>query len=164
MNANRLNLTITASGEREVVMTRAFDAPRQFVFDALTKPELLRRWMLGPEGWSMPVCEIDLRPGGSYRYIWRKEAEGTEMGVSGIYRDVLPIERLVHTERFDEAWYPGESVITTVLTEEEGGTHFQATIVYESKEARDAVLSSGFESGVAISYERLAALFIQDPN
>ena len=151
-------LTLTAPGEREIVMTRVFDAPRQLVFDALTKPELVRRWLLGPPGWSMPVCEIDLRVGGKYRYVWRQDSDGTEMGMGGVYREIVVPERLVTTERFDEAWYPGEAVGTLVLVEQRGRTTVTQTMRYESREARDAVLKSGMEKGVAASYDRLADL------
>jgi uncharacterized protein YndB with AHSA1/START domain len=155
---NTLALQIKANGEREIVMTRVFDAPRKLVFDAFTKPELLKQWLLGPPGWSMPVCEIDLRIGGRYRYVWRRDTDGTEMGCGGVYREIVPLERLVHTERFDNPWYPGESLITTVLDEQRGKTTLTATMLYESRDARDGILKSGMESGVAASYDRLAEL------
>ncbi len=119
---------LVPQGETEIVMTRTFDAPRALVFDALTKPEYVQRWLLGPSGWSMPVCEIDLKPGGRYRYVWRKDSDGTEMGVSGTYREIVPPERIVHTEQFDQPWYPGEAVITTLLMEEGGKTKFSSTM------------------------------------
>ena len=151
-------LQVTAPGEREIVMTRGFDAPRQLVFDAHTKPELIKRWLLGPPGWSMPVCEIDLRVGGKYRYVWRHDRNGNEMGMGGLYREIVAPERIVNTERFDEAWYPGEALNTLVLVETGGRTTLTQTVRYQSREARDAVLKSGMESGVAASYERLADL------
>ena len=150
-------LKLTAQGDRELVMTRAFHAPRRLVFDALTKPDLVKRWLIGPPGWSMPVCEIDLMVGGAYRYVWR-HADGKQMGVRGIYRDIVPQERLVYTELFDDAWYPGEALLTTTLLEQAGTTTLTTTILYVSKEARDGVLKSGMESGVAASYDRLAEL------
>jgi len=155
---NTLALQIKANGDREIVMTRAFDAPRKLVFDAFTKPELLKQWLLGPPGWSMPVCEIDLRIGGRYRYVWRRDTDGTEMGCGGVYREIVLPERLVHTEQFDNPWYPGESLITTVLDEQRGKTTLTATMLYESRDARDGILKSGMESGVAASYDRLAEL------
>jgi len=151
-------LQLTAPGEREIVMTRVLDAPRQLVFDAFTKPELLKQWLLGPPGWSMPVCEIDLRVGGKYRYVWRKDSDGTEMGMGGVYHEIAVPDRLVTTERFDEAWYPGEAVGTLVLVEQRGRTTVTQTMLYESREAREAVLKSGMEKGVAASYDRLADL------
>jgi uncharacterized protein YndB with AHSA1/START domain len=140
------------------VMTRVFDAPRTLVFDAFTRPELLKQWLLGPPGWSMPVCEIDLRIGGRYRYVWRRDTDGTEMGCGGVYREIVPPERLVHTEQFDNPWYPGESLITALLDEQRGKTTLTATMLYESRDARDGILKSGMESGVAASYDRLAEL------
>ena len=156
MNAGTLQ--VKANADREIVMTRMFDAPRSMVFDALTKPELVKRWLLGPPGWAMPVCEIDLRVGGSYKYVWRRDSDGTEMGCGGVYREIVVPERHVHTERFDKPWYPGESLITTVLNEQSGRTTMTATMLYESRDARDGILKSGMESGVAASYDRLAEL------
>src|SRR5262249_22172650 len=95
-------LQLTAPGDREILMTRRFDAPRDLVFEAWTTPELVRRWLLGPPGWSMPVCEIDLRVGGSYRFVWRRDDDGREMAMGGVYRDVAAPERIVATERFDD--------------------------------------------------------------
>ena len=149
------SLKVTTPGDTDIVMNRVFDAPRRLVFDAHTRPELVQRWLLGPPGWSMPVCEIDLRVGGKYRYVWRHDTNRTEMGMSGVYREIRAPERLVATERFDEAWYPGESVTTTVFTEVAGGTQVVMTGLYESREARDIALKSGMESGVAVSYDRL---------
>ena len=150
-------LKVTARSDREIVMTRVFEAPRNLVFDAYTKPELPKRWLGVFGGYSMPVCEVDLRVGGTYRFVWRGP-DGAEMGVRGVYREVVRPERLVHTEKFDEAWYPGESLITTVLAEQGGKTTLTVTMRYESREARDAVLKSPMESGVAQSYDKLAEL------
>jgi uncharacterized protein YndB with AHSA1/START domain len=144
---------ITPSGDRDLVMTRTFDAPRKLVYDAHTKPELVRQWLLGPPGWSMPVCEMDVRVGGKYRWEWHKD--GTTMGMGGVYREVKAPERLVSTEKFDQAWYPGESLNTLVLVEQGGTTTLTQTMHYESREAREAVIKSGMEKGVAASYDRL---------
>ena len=149
------DLKLTTRGDREIVMTRDFHAPRQLVFDAFTKPELIKRWLLGPDGWSMPVCEVDLRVGGKYRYVWRKNDGGQEMGMSGVFREVDKPARVVNTEKFDEAWYPGEAIDTTEFTEKSGRTTVTQTVLYVSKEARDGVLKSGMESGVKRSYDRL---------
>jgi len=148
-------LQITTSGDRDLVMTRAFDAPRKLVYDAHTKPELVRQWLLGPPGWTMPVCEMDVRVGGKYRWEWKSERDGTTMGMGGVYREVKAPERLVSTEKFDEAWYPGESLNTLVLVEQGGRTTLTQTMRYESREAREAVIKSGMEKGVAASYDRL---------
>jgi uncharacterized protein YndB with AHSA1/START domain len=154
------NLKLTTQDDREIVMTRALDAPRRLVFDAFTKPELVKQWLLGPPGWSMPICEIDLRVGGVYRYVWRRDSDGSKMGMGGVYREIVSPERLVATEKFDQAWYPGEAVISTVFVEQGGKTTITQTVLYQSREARDAVLKSGMEKGVAASYDRLAELLV----
>jgi len=156
-------LKVTMPSDREIAMTRVFDAPRTLVFDAHTKPELVKRWLLGPPGWTMPVCEIDLRVGGKYRWVWRSDSDGSTMGIGGVYREIAAPERLVTTERFDEAWYPGEGLNTLVLVEKGGRTRLTQTMRYESKEARDAVLKSGMEKGVEASYDRLAELLASMP-
>ncbi len=151
-------LKVATPSDREIEMTRVFDAPRRLVWDAYTKPDLIRQWLLGPPGWSMPVCDIDLRVGGKYRYVWRNDSDGTEMGMGGVYREIRAPERLVTTERFDQAWYQGEGVGTLVLLEKGGRTTLTLTMLYESREAREAVLKTGMEQGVAASYDRLAEL------
>ena len=155
------NLKVTTPTDREIAMTRVFDAPRSRVFEALTKPELLQRWLLGPDGWSMPVCEIDLKVGGRYRFVWRNQ-EGTDMGMGGVFREIGP-DHFVATEKFDQAWYPGEALVTNAVAERDGNTTLTATMRYESKETRDGVLKSGMERGVARSYERLAELLAAIP-
>ena len=153
-------LKITTPSDREIAMTRTFDAPRQLVFEAYTRPELVRRWLLGPPGWSMPVCEIDLRVGGGFRYLWRK-AGGVEMGMRGVYREIVMPERIVATEVFDQAWYPGEAVGTVTFVEVRGRTTLSIIMCYDSRATRDAVLKSGMERGVAAGFDRLAELLAQ---
>jgi uncharacterized protein YndB with AHSA1/START domain len=153
-------LTITTPTDRTIRMTRVFDAPRQLVWDALTKPELLKKWLFGPDGWSLASCEIDLRTGGTYRYVWRRD-NGKEMGMGGVYREVLPPERLVQTEVFDVPWYPGEAVATTGLLEENGRTTLTQTMEYESREARDGVLEMPLDEGMEASWDRLAEVVSQ---
>ena len=150
-------LQVTTPSEREIAMTREFNAPRRLVFDALTKPELLKRWLFGPPGWSFAVCEIDLRVGGTYRFVW-SGPNGVQMGVRGVYREVVAPELVVNTERFDEAWYPGEAIVTNSLAEVGGKTTLTLTVFYESKEARDTALKSPMEQGVAMGYDRLAEM------
>ena len=162
MMKNTGTLKVTTPGDREVVMTRIFDAPRHLVFEAVTKPELLKRWFFGPPGWSLAVCEIDLRVGGAYRYVWRGP-DGAEMGIRGVFREVVPPERIVNTELFDEAWYPGEALVTTALVEQGGKTTLTLTVLYQSREARDAVLKTPMEHGVAMGYDRLAELLASLP-
>src|SRR3954453_7826936 len=152
---NTGTLQVTTAGDREVVMTRLFDAPREMVFDAFSKPELLKRWF-GPRGWSLVVCEVDLKVGGGFRFVLRGP-DGREMGMRGVYREILPPERSVHMESFDD--YPGESQVTAVMVEHAGKTTLTATVLYPSKEVRDAVIPSGMEHGAAESYDKLADLF-----
>jgi uncharacterized protein YndB with AHSA1/START domain len=149
-------LRLEPRGEREILVTRTFEAPRRLVFDALTKPAMLQRWLFGPATWSLPVCEVDLRVGGRYRYGWRSEENGSTMGAGGTFREVVAPARLVATERFDEPWYPGESVVTFTLEEEAGGTRLTQTLLHVSREARDRVLATDMERGMAMSYDRLA--------
>ncbi len=148
------SFTVSTPSDREIQVTRDFHAPRRLVFDAFTKPDLVRRWLLGPPGWTMPVCEIDLRVGGAYRYVWRKEGE-KDMGMGGVFRDIVPSERLVATERFDDAWYPGEALDTTVFVEDGAITRITITVLYQSREARDTARRSGMEHGMAAGYNRL---------
>jgi len=152
---NSETLKIITGADRELVMTRVFNAPRRLVFEAMTKPDLVKQWLLGPPGWSMPVCQIDLKVGGKYRYVWRN-ADGREMGMGGVYREIVRPERIVATEKFDESWYPGEALDTSVLVEQDGRTTLTTTVQYESREVRDAVMKSPMEKGVVASYDRLA--------
>jgi uncharacterized protein YndB with AHSA1/START domain len=151
---NTGTLKVTTPTEREIVMTRVFDAPRHLVFDAFTKPELLKRWF-GPRGWSLVVCEVDLKVGGAFRFVLRSP-DGKDMGMRGVYSEIVPPERSVHMESFDD--YPGESQVTGVYVEQGGKTTLTATVLYPSQEVRDAVIKSGMERGAAESYDKLAEL------
>jgi uncharacterized protein YndB with AHSA1/START domain len=155
-------LKITTPTDCEIAMIRVFDAPRRLVYEALTKPELLTRWFTGPPGWSLEVCEMDLKVGGKYRWVWRG-SDGTEMGMGGVFQEIVPGERIVSTEAFDVSWYPGEALVTTALVEHEGKTTLTLTVRYESREARDGVLKSPMEQGVAAGYDRLAELLASMP-
>jgi uncharacterized protein YndB with AHSA1/START domain len=152
---NTGTLQVTTPSEREIAMTRVFDAPRRLVFDASTKPELLKRWLGARGGWSMVVCEINLKVGGAYRFAWRGP-DAAEMGMRGVYREIVPPERLVATESFDIPWYPDEALDTTVMVEHDGKTTVTTTVLYESRAARDAVLKTPMARGVAESYDKLA--------
>jgi uncharacterized protein YndB with AHSA1/START domain len=164
---NRGNLKIVPQGEREIVITRSFSAPRQLVWDAHTKPELVRRWLLGPPGWTMPVCEIDLRVGGRYRYVWNKTT-GVKMEMGGVHREIGPPEKLVATQVFDDDWTKGEAVGTLVLTEQDGTMLLTNTVQYSSREARDGVMKTPMEQGMAAGYNNLDQLLgemgISGPN
>ena len=153
---NTGTLKVTTPTDREIVLTRVFDAPRNLVFDAFSKPELLKRWF-GPRGWSLEVCEVDLRVGGSFRFVLLGP-DGKKMGMRGVYREIVPPEKSVHMESFDD--YPGESQVTAVFVEEEGKTTMTATVLYPSKEVRDIVVKTGMEHGAAESYDKLAELLL----
>jgi len=155
------SLSVTTPTDREIVMTRRFDAPRPLVFDAMTKPDLLKRWLFGPSGWSLPICEVDLRVGGKYRYVWRHENKGTEMTAGGVFLEIDPPNRIVQSERFDDPWYEGECINTLVLTEEGGKTRLTLTMLFESREIRDQVMKSGMAGGVDESYSRLDAVLAE---
>src|SRR5262245_32214501 len=148
---------VAAQGEREIVMTREFDAPRNLVWKAMTTPELVQRWLVGPSGWTMPVCVIDLRVGGALRYEWLNES-GATMGMRGVFREVKAPERIVSTEVFDDPWFPGEALDTWELTEKGGITTVTLTVRYESREARDGVLRSPMAEGMGAGYDRLERL------
>jgi uncharacterized protein YndB with AHSA1/START domain len=150
-------LKVTTPSDREIMMTRDFDAPRELVFEAYTRPELLKRWFIGPPDWELAVCEIDLRVGGDYRYLWRAP-DGMEMGMRGTFREVVVPERLVSTEQFDQAWYPGEAVGTVTFADRDGRTTVTITVLYASREARDIALQSGMEQGVGMNFDRLEGL------
>jgi uncharacterized protein YndB with AHSA1/START domain len=150
-------LQVATHGDREIVMTRTFSAPRHLVFEAFTKPDLIRRWLTGPPGWSMTVCEFEARVGGSYRYVWRNQ-DGTEMGMGGVVKELTPPERIVATEKFDQAWYEGEAIGTIELSELAGQTMLRQTLRYNSRETRDAVLKTPMEQGVGYGYDQLEAL------
>ena len=150
---HRGTLNVATPTDREIVMTRAFNAPRGLVWDAYTSPNLLPRWMLGPDGWTMPVCEVDLRPGGEWHFVWRR-SDGSEMGMRGAYKEITPPERLVSTESWGGQW--PETLNTLVLSEKGGRTTITSTVLYPSKEARDAALQTGMKEGVSQSFDRLA--------
>lgn len=147
--------TYATPTDREVVITRVVAAPRRLVFEAYTTPRHLQQWLLGPEGWTMPICEMDLRAGGAFRYVWRKE-DGAEMTIAGSVREVVPPERLVTTESWGPEW--PETVNTVVFTEAAGHTTITLTVRYPSRDARDAALQTGMKEGMDQGFARLDAL------
>jgi uncharacterized protein YndB with AHSA1/START domain len=144
--------------DNEVRFTRVLNAPRKRIWDAWTNPEHVPNWMLGPDGWTMPVCEMDLRAGGSWHYVWRKE-DGSQMEMRGGYQEVKSPSVLISTESWGGDW--PETLNTLVLSEENGATTIKLTILYPSKKARDAALGTGMKDGVAKSYDRLEK-YLQD--
>lgn len=149
-----MGLTVTKSSESAITFTREFNAPARLVWDCHTKPEFVRRWLLGPEGWTMPVCRIDLRVGGEFRYEWQN-ADGRTMGMGGIFRELDAPKKIVHTEIFDEDWTGGETTVTTLFEERGGKTLFTLTVVYASVKARDTALQTGMTDGMETGYQRL---------
>ena len=154
-------LRVTTPTDREVVITREFGAPRGMVFDAHTNPDLVQRWLLGPPGWTMPVCGIDLRVGGKYRYVWQN-ADGRQMGVRGTFTEIARPSRIVITQLFDEDWTGGETIVITEFVEQNGKTRLTTTIRYASREVRDAALKTGMAKGMEAGYERLDDLLKEE--
>ena len=147
----------TTPSDLELVATHIVAAPRRRVFDAHVDPALIWRWMVGPEGWTMPVCELDLRAGGSWRYLWRR-ANGTEVEMRGEFREVTPPRRLVTSENRGGDW--PETLNTTILTEDDGRTTITSRILYPTRRERDRLRATGMESAWAKGYERLDTLLL----
>lgn len=156
------SLKVTTPTDREIVLMRTFNAPRALVWDAMTKPELLKRWLFGPPGWEMTTCDGDVLPDGTFRWAWRGP-NGEELVMRGQYREVVPPERLVRTEIFEIGCAPqaGEQLGTLVLREEGQRTHLTLTLLFPSKEARDAAIASGMEHGIKAGYDRLDEVLAQ---
>jgi uncharacterized protein YndB with AHSA1/START domain len=149
----RETLEVTLPSDNEILMTRTFDAPRALVWEAMTTPEHVRNWY-GFRGQTMPVCEMDVKIGGSWRYV-SLTPDGQEIEFYGTYREIVPPERIVFTEIF--APFPDtESVVTSEFVENNGATRFSCRVWYPSKEVRDMVLATGMDKGAAVSYDRLA--------
>lgn len=144
--------TVTLPSDREILITRVVNGPRRLVFDAYTKPEHVPNWMLGPKGWTMPICEIDLHPGGVWHFVWRR-ADGSEIGMHGVYKEIVPSERLVCTECWGGEW--PEMLNTLLLSEQAGRTMIAQRLLFPSKEARDAAVKTGMQDGVEESFDRL---------
>ena len=154
---------VTMPSDREVKVERSFKAPKALVYRAYTEPPLLTRWLLGPPGWSMPVCEMDVRVGGQYRWRWRSDENGQEFGFTGTFREVQPASRLVHTEAYDPGsvggGFPGrEALVTVTFAEDAGVTTVTTLIDFGSKEARDAAVGTGMTDGMEQSYQLLDRL------
>src|SRR5262245_47104876 len=153
------SLTIATPSDREVMLKRLFAATASSVFDALTQPKRLRRWY-GPAGWTLVMCEIDLRVGGAWHFVVQRP-DGKRIGQLGVYREIVQNERIVNTESWED-WDAGETLVTTVLTKHEGKTTFQCTILFPSKEVRDTVVKAGLGEGAEQSYNKLAEVLASD--
>ena len=162
MTAKLEKAQVSLVGDREVHVVRRFNAPRALVYRAHTEPELTKRWMLGPPGWTMPVCEMDVRAGGSYRWRWRSEEDGKEFGFFGRFVEVNAPAKIVHEETFD----PGDlgpstmqsaapAIITSEFSEEAGITTLSVKMLFPSKEARDGAVATGMTDGMEQSYQKL---------
>jgi uncharacterized protein YndB with AHSA1/START domain len=152
--ANSDSFKVTTPSDREITLTRLFNAPRHLLFEAMTRPEHIRQWWGNlNESYSVPVCEVDLRLGGAWRFV-NRTPKGQLVAFYGVYREIAPPDRLVFTEIFEQ--YPDtESVVTAVFTEEHGKTRLSVTALYPSLEVRDMVLKTGMEKGAALSYDQL---------
>jgi len=156
---------VTLPSDREVRVVRQFNAPRDLVYKAHTDPALLPKWCLGPPGWTMPVCEMDVRPGGKYRWGWKSEEDGKQFGFYGTFTEVVAPKRVVHDEYFDPGDVGGAmpssdpALVTLDLAEAGGVTTLTCTIKFASKEARDGAVSTGMTDGMEMGYARLDDMF-----
>ena len=159
MIPNAGKLVVTTPSEREIHLARVFDAPKHLVFRAYTEPTLVRQWLGVFGGWELPICTIDLRPGGQARYVWR-HANGQEMGMTATFQEIVPDTRIVAIEVFDAAWYAGEGHTTITFEEVAGKTTLTIAIRYDSQAIRDAVLKSPMDQGVGASMDALERALI----
>lgn len=148
-------LKLTTPSDTEIHIERVFDAPVAFVWRAFTEPEIVKRWLTGPPGHTMPICEIDLQVGGKWRYVWSMPED--EMEAHGAYREIVPLEKIAHTETFCQ-WPDNETTVTTAFMEDAGKTTVLMKIKYDSRETRDAILQTPMEQGVEMSYCNLDEL------
>jgi len=152
-------LKLTTPNEREIRIVRDFAAPRRLVFDCYFKPELVKRWMSGPPGWTFTVCEIDLRVGGRYRNVLTGP-EGAQLAWGGVYQEVVVPERVVSREKYDMDWTGGETEGTLEFVEKAGTTTVTTRLVYASQAARDGALQSGMAEGMAAGFDRIEELLL----
>lgn len=156
-------LEVTTPSDLEIVMTRLFDAPRRLVWEAMTKSELIRRWIYAPEGWQMTVCEGGMNVGDSFRWAWSHPDKKPAMAIWGENREIIPFERAVHTENMEigDGIPVGQLLASIELSDQGDKTFLRTTLLFPSKEARDAALASGMERGVAAGYEKLDGILLK---
>ena len=145
-------LVVSTPTDREIIITRHFDAPRVLIYRCYVEPDLMRRWLLGPPGWTMPICEIDCRLGGVYRFIWRSES-GEAFGITGTFREIIPSEKLVSTEIFVGA--TEETRVVVDFLDDGVATSVRYRLAYPSRTARDAAIASGMTDGMEMGFKRL---------
>lgn len=150
-------LSVSTPSDLEIHVERMFDAPADLVFDCYTTPDLVRRWLNGPDDWSLSTCEIELQPGGNYRYIW-SGPDGESMGMVGTFHEIEPPVRLVTTEQFDDDYGMGKMLITTIFHPEGERTRLSQAILFESKAQRDAAVATGMADGMGMSFNSLGSL------
>jgi len=155
MNNAPGKLQVTLPSDTEILVTREIAAPRALVYDAHTKPEMVQRWLHGPEDWSMPQCEIDLRVGGRYRYVWRQKSDGMEFAAGGTYVEIVPGKKIVSTEAFEGGMNMGEALNTLTFTDRNGKTLVTLLMRYPSQAVRDAAIATGMNDGIEMGYARL---------
>jgi uncharacterized protein YndB with AHSA1/START domain len=168
MSMKQRGAQVSFPSDREVVVTRTFQAASAMVYEAYTKPALVRRWLLGPPGWTMPVCEMDVRVGGEFRWVWRADDGGAQFGFHGEYLEVVPTTRLRNTEVYDPGdvggsmTEGGQSIVTVTFEEQDGVTLLTTRMEYDSKQTRDAAVSTGMTDGMEMSYKLLDALLAKE--
>ena len=151
---------VTTPTTSSVQVVRSFKAPAQLIWDFHTKPQLLQRWLLGPDGWSMPVCEMDPRVGGKFRYQWHNDSgDQPDFAITGELKEVDEPRRSVHVERMEGM--PGEALVTTTFEESNGTTTLTVLMDYGTQEVRDIVVATGMTDGMATSYDRLEGMLAE---
>jgi uncharacterized protein YndB with AHSA1/START domain len=150
-------LSLVTEDDLHIVITRRFAAPREMVFRAHTEPGLIQQWLLGPDGWSMPVCRVDLRPGGHFRYEWTND-RGAGFHITGEFIEVVPSSRIVHVERMHLPDPTPDNHIVTSFTKDGTGTLLTLRMTLPDEKTRSTILASGMERGLEASYVRLAGL------
>ncbi len=170
MNTPLAGLQVTTPSDLEIVMTRSFNAPRRLLWDAITKPDLVRRWMFTPPGWTWARCEMDVRVGGRFHWAWNAPDGTLALTITGVHREVTPPSKIVHTEHMEMGpgagpcgpeggdAAPWELLATIELTEKAGVTHLKMTLLFPTREGRDGALASGMETGVSAGYDMLDGL------
>ena len=160
---NSKGLQISTPTDTTIILTRTFNAPRRLVWAAMFTPDKMRRWMLPPPGWTMTVCECEARVGGALRLAWKNEEANPVMTLQGVVTEVVPHERIVHTETMalGSGQTIGKLVETHEFAEKDGVTTMRITQAYESKDARDGAIASGMDQGMEAGYRQLDAVLAQ---